>query len=427
MMADLERALSAIRTVRAAGSEQREADRIGSRATAVYAASVRMAKLDAIVRTAGELAVNGSFVVVLLVGGVRVANGTSSVAELVAFLLYMTYLVGPIDSVFQAISAIQQGTGALQRINDVLALPREPNAPATGAVVPHPGYDGVRGHVNGSGPAPALEFRDVWFGYDPRRPVLRGVSFKVPQHGHVALIGRSGAGKSTVFALAERFYDPDRGQLLFYGGDVRLMGREHYRARLGLVEQHSPVLYGTLRDNLTYTTPDAGADEIERVVELASLTELVSRLPRGLDTHVGEHGIRLSGGERQRVAIARSLLGRPSLLLLDEPTAHLDAVNEEALSKAINQISLECALLVIAHRFSTVRAADQIVVLDHGHVAAAGHHEELLDSNDYYRRLAHCIADQHSTGQAERGPAAAELRSWCSAPNAPSTVWAAWR
>jgi len=180
----------------------------------------------------------------------------------------------------------------------------------------------------------------------------------------------------------------------------------------------------TLRDNLIYTTPDAGEDEIERVIELASLTELVSRLPRGLDTHVGEHGIRLSGGERQRVAIARSLLGRPSLLLLDEPTAHLDAVNEAALSNAINQISLECALLVIAHRFSTVRAADQIVVLDHGHVAAVGHHEELLDGNDYYRRLAHCIADQHSPEEAERRPAAAELRSWCSAPDAPSTVWA---
>jgi ABC-type multidrug transport system fused ATPase/permease subunit len=407
MTADLERAFSAIRTVRASQAEQRETDRIGDQARSAYRASIRMAKLDAAAGPASDLAINGSFLVVLLIGGVRVASGTSSVAELVAFLLYLTYLTGPISSVFQAATAIQQGTGALRRINDVLALPQESGVRGgqrhpvdrRPAVVTRP--------VNPSDPALVLEFRDVWFGYDPHRPVLRGVSFQVPHHGHIALIGRSGAGKSTIFALTERFYDPDRGKILFHGTDLRALDRGHYRTRIGLVEQHAPVLYGTLRDNLTYTAPDTDEDEIRRAIELANLTELVSRLPHRLDTDVGEHGVALSGGERQRVAIARSLLIRPSLLLLDEPTAHLDTDNEAALSHAINQISTECALLVIAHRYSTVRTADQVFVLDHGEVIAAGTHQHLLDTNSYYRNLATGWLNSPHRENTTQGPASA--------------------
>jgi ABC-type multidrug transport system fused ATPase/permease subunit len=385
MTADLERALSAIRTVRASRAEQRESERIAAEARSAYAAGVRMARLQALVGPAAELSVNGSFLIVLLVGGVRVANGTSSIADLVAFLLYMTYLAGPISAVFEAASSIQQGVGALQRINDVLGLPREPVA-AGPLVLDHP--DRRASGANGHGPGAVLEFRNVWFGYDPRRPVLHGVSFRVPPHAHIALIGRSGAGKSTIFALAERFYDPDRGQILLHGHDVRATSRGEHRARIGLVEQHCPILYGTLRDNLTYIAPDAADDDIQRAIELANLGELVARLPDGLDTEVGEHGMMLSGGERQRLAIARSLLTEPSLLLLDEPTSQLDAMNEAALTRAIDQVSAGCAMLVSAHRFSTIRAADQVIVLNHGRVAAVGSHDELLDTNAYYRSIA---------------------------------------
>lgn len=388
MAADLERALSAIRTVRASRAERRETERIGTRARAGYAASVRMAKLDAAVGPASELAVNGSFLVILLIGGLRVANGSSSVAELVAFLLYMTYLTGPIGAVFQAVSTMQQGIGALQRINDVLALPTEPDTTPASPAAPTPRCLATPTPTAATPPTPVLEFRDVWFGYDPQHPVLRNVTFHIPPRGHVALIGRSGAGKSTIFALAERFYDPDRGEIHFDGTDARALGRADYRASLGLVEQHAPVLYGTLRDNLRYVAPDADDDELQRVIGLANLRTTVSRLPRGLDTDVGEHGAMLSGGERQRVAIARSLLTHPKLLLLDEPTAHLDPVNEAALNTAIKQVSTECSILMIAHRSSTLRTADRIVVLHRGSVVATGIHEDLLEGNDYYRLLA---------------------------------------
>ncbi len=316
MTAELERALGAIRTVRASRAEDRETQRIGRQARSAYTQSVRVGALDAVVAPAITLTINGSFLLVLLIGGVRVAGRDGSVAELAAFLLYMLYLMSPVAAVFQALSTMRQGLGALRRISEILDLPGEPAARLAGPAHPTD-HD-----------TPVLEFENVWFGYEPGRQVLRGVSFKVPPHGHVALIGNSGAGKSTVLALAEHFYEPDAGRVLFEGRDIRALDSSEHRSRIGLVEQHAPVLYGTLRENLLYAAPDADPAELDRIIELAQLPEVVARSPYGLDTPAGERGMALSGGERQRIALARSLLTHPSLLLLDEPTAHLDAVNE---------------------------------------------------------------------------------------------------
>ncbi|WP_137990451.1 ABC transporter ATP-binding protein [Streptomyces vilmorinianum] len=394
MSAELERALSAIRTVRASRAEPREAERIGARARSACAEGVRVGKLDAVVAPAIVLSVNGSFLLIVVIGGIRVGADDGSFADLAAFLLYMLYLVGPLGAVFQAASTLRQGLGALRRITEILDLPVEQPGGA-----PHVRVTAAPRDVP---TAPVLEFQDVWFGYAPERPVLRGVSFRVPPQAHVALVGRSGVGKSTVFALAERFYDPDRGRILFEGRDIRQVSRAEQRSRTGLVEQHAPVLHGTLRENLVYAAPDAAPDDLRRVIELAQLADLVARLPEGLDSDVGEHGMSLSGGERQRIAIARSLLTHPSLLLLDEPTAHLDAVNEAALRRSILRASADCALLVIAHRLSTIRAADLIVVMDGGRVVASGSHAELMDTNEQYRLFSSGSRREESTAWEKR-------------------------
>jgi ABC-type multidrug transport system fused ATPase/permease subunit len=379
MTAELERALGAIRTVRACRAEEREAQRIGARAEEAYASGVQAAKLECLMSPAVELAVQGSLLVVLLVGGTRVAGNDASVGDLVAFLLYATYLVVPLVGVFQAAGLLARGMGALHRIRGVLALPLEddedpPSSPAAVPQRPAPG-------------APVLEFRDVWFRYGDR-PVLKGASFVVTPGSVTALVGMSGAGKSTVASLAERFYDVERGTILFCGQPVGSLARPGLRARIALVDQSTPLLFGTLRENLTYAAPEADPAELARVVRLVNLDDLVGRLPDGLETSVGERGASLSGGERQRVAIARAMLARPELLILDEPTSNLDTVNERAVARAMAEVAKECALLVIAHRIGTVRAASRIVLLDQGAVVAVGRHEELLARSALYRTLA---------------------------------------
>ncbi|MFF3913239.1 ABC transporter ATP-binding protein [Streptomyces sp. NPDC001852] len=374
--ADLERALGALPMVRVYRAERREAARIGARVDEACAAGVRTAKYAAVMSSAVELAVQGSFLLVLVVGGLRAHGHGQSLGDLVAFLLYASYLVVPLSSVFRAAGLIQRGMGAHLRIEQTLNLPVEPTGPAGPPVRPAPPH------------VPALEVEDVHFAYRPGRPVLRGVSFTVPQRRQVALVGLSGAGKSTVFALIARFYEPDAGRLRFHGRPAVELGRDAGRAGLAIVDQNSHVVRGTLHDNVVYGRPDASEEEVRRALKLARLEEVAERLPGGVHGTVGEHGATLSGGERQRVALARALLTRPALLLLDEPTSHLDALNEAALTAALKDITEECAVLVIAHRLSTVQHADRIVVLDEGRVTACGRHEELLTASSVYRRLA---------------------------------------
>ncbi|MEV0254075.1 ABC transporter ATP-binding protein [Streptomyces sp. NPDC050732] len=397
LAADLERALGALPMVRVHRAEDREARRIGERVESAHDAGVRTAKLASVMSPAVELAVQGSFLLVLVIGGLRVTGHANSLGDLVAFLLYASYLVLPLSSVFRAVGLIQRGMGAYQRIEEALHLPAEP-APA--------GRLSVRARTSEatSHDAPALELRDLTFGYDPARPVLRGVTFSVPHRRQTALVGRSGAGKSTIFALVARFYEPDSGTLLFDGRPATELTRAECRARIAVVDQNTHVVHGTLRDNITYAVPDATDAEVRRVIELAQLDHVVRRLSGGLAGMLGDRGNTLSGGERQRVALARALLARPALLLLDEPTSHLDAINETALTTVMKDVAQECALLVIAHRLSTVQYADRIVVLDSGRATAHGHHEELLTASPLYRELAAgqilrpAAGKDHSTG-----------------------------
>jgi len=376
MGAALERVFGAFRTVKASGAEHREGQRVQAAATEAWAASVRAAKWEALAGNTGGLAIQVAIIAVLSIGGTRVASHAITVATLVAFLLYVYYLMPPINQLVSAIGEYQVGSAAVARICEAQALPVEPDDPQTQPPTARPG------------PA-AVAFQEVLFRYRPELPLVHhGVSFAIEPGGMTAFVGPSGAGKTTVFSLIERFYEAESGLVLLDGTEVRDWPIPALRAQIGYVEQDAPVLSGTLRENLTYAAPDASGDELRAVLATARLQALVAQLPDGLDTHVGHRGTKLSGGERQRVAIARALLRRPRLLLLDEATSQLDAVNEAALRDTIADAARTTTVLVVAHRLSTVTMADRIIVMDAGRVRAFGTHTELVATNPLYAELA---------------------------------------
>jgi ATP-binding cassette subfamily B protein len=388
MSAAVERSISAIRTIRASGATEREVAGVDASAKAAYVAGIRAARVEAAITPVVGIAVQGAFVAVLGVGGYRVASGAITVAELVAFILYLFLLLLPLGQLVQSFAQLQLGLGALTRIEEIMVLDVEEEGDRRPATTTAPRAASAVGTGAGAAAQPILELADVSFDYPGGGHVLEGVSFAVPRGTRTALVGPSGAGKSTLLALIERFHDVSGGAIRLDGVDLRDLPRAALRARLGYVEQEAPVLAGTLRDNLLLAAPRATSQQLHDVLAAVGLTALTTRSPLGLDAQVGEGGVLLSGGERQRLAISRSLLAEPELLLLDEPTASLDALNERLLSEALDNIAARTTMLVVAHRLSTVVSADQIVVLDGGRVSGVGPHAELLDTSPLYRELA---------------------------------------
>ncbi|WP_199422183.1 ABC transporter ATP-binding protein [Actinotalea solisilvae] len=375
----LEGSLRALRTVKASRAEDRQVAEVVARAQESARFSIRAVWVAAAAWAVAGGGIQLAIIAILGIGAWRVEQGGLAVSTLVAFLLYAFGIVDPITTLTQTFTQLQSGVAAAARIRETEDVRAEDvHAGRTLVAGPHPSDAG-------EGP-PVLELRGVTLTYDGApAPAVDGLDLVVPRRGHVALVGPSGAGKTSTFSLVLRFVDPDAGTLLLDGVPFDELSVDTVRARLGYVEQETPLLAGSVRDNLLFRHPEADEAELWSALRSVRLEATVRALPEGLDTPVTATS--LSGGERQRVALARAVVRTPEVLLLDEATAQLDGLTELAIQEVIRRVAGQGAVVTIAHRLSTVVDADLIVLLEAGRVRATGTHAELLASDELYAEL----------------------------------------
>ncbi|MDF3148901.1 MULTISPECIES: ABC transporter ATP-binding protein [unclassified Streptomyces] len=372
--------LTNLTTIKAYRAERHTTEALTEDAAQITGRMLAAARLQSAVIPVMSLGQEIALAGIVIVGGVRITQGDLTLADFVAFLLYLLQLVTPITVVVTGLSRLQTGLAAKGRFEELLAIPVEPDFAAR---VPEPVDDGN-----------AVAFEDVSFSYDgpvdlAGRRVLNEVTFRAPRRGLTALVGHSGAGKSTALALIERFVSPTSGRVTVLGHDAAAWPLDELRRRVAYVDQTFTLVEGSVRENLLL---GAGADHpvadetLWAAVDAVGLTADIAALPHGLDTTLGRE-VDVSGGQRQRIALARALLSDAEVILLDEPTSQLDGINELRLRDLVDTLARDRAVLVVAHRLSTVQHADHVVVMDGGRVAATGSHPDLMDRSSHYRDL----------------------------------------
>jgi len=373
----VDEAIHEIRTVQAYAHEAEDRRAYGDRVEAAFSAGVRRIRQRGLLIAAVIFLVFVAVGIILWIGGHDVLAGRLSAGQLASFVFYAVIVATSVGTVSEVAGELQRAAGATERLMEILDTPADIAAPANPVPLPEP-------------PLATVALDQVTFAYPSRRndPALSALTLSIAAGERVALVGPSGAGKTTLFQLLLRFYDPQQGRVLIDGVDVRRADPRAVRGRIAVVPQDPVIFAASVWDNVRYGRLDASDDDVRDACEAAYATEFLTRLPHGFDTDLGERGIKLSGGQRQRLAIARAVLSRRPILLLDEATSALDAESERMVQLALDRLMRGRTTLIIAHRLATVMGADRIVVLDGGVVVAQGTHQSLVRDDPLYRRLA---------------------------------------
>ncbi len=372
----LQETLSGVRVVRSFGQEPRHAAAMTDLNEANREANMKTVYLNASYFPAVELMAAAGTAAILLYGGSQAIDGAIQIGVIVAFVGYLQVFFEPIQQLSQLYTTFQQGMAALDKIFELLDT-RPDMVDRHDAIDP--------GVLRGG-----IEMRDVWFSYesDPASSwALREIELSVPPGQTLALVGETGAGKSTIAKLVARFYDPQRGSVSIDGHDLRSLQQQALRRQLGIVPQEGFLFSGSVRENIAFGRPQASLAEIESAAAAVGASEFIAALPEGIETEVGERGVQLSAGQRQLVAFARALLAEPRILILDEATSNVDVRTERTIERGLERLLAGRTAIVIAHRLSTIRRAGKIVVLENGQIAESGSHVELIDAGGPYSRL----------------------------------------
>lgn len=378
--------VSGMKEIQIFGRERHELHRVSGLSGLLRREQIHARKLAAALYPFIEGATGLSIVLVVWFGGQRVLAGSLAMEDLVAFVLYLTVFYQPLWSLIDANEAFQRARTSLGRISEVLRLEPE-----------------VADPVNGLSPERVvgqIRFEQVSFGYQQGGAVLHAIDFTAEPGQTVALVGPTGAGKSTVVGLVARFYDPQRGRVLLDGHDLRELRLDALRRNISVVLQDVFLFNGSVRENIRFSRPEASDAEIEAAARAANAHEFIVALPQGYGTLVGERGVKLSGGQKQRLSIARAVLKDAPILILDEATSAVDTATEHAIQEALARLRQGRTCIVIAHRLSTIRAADQILVLDGGRIVERGRHQEIVAGRGLYQRLYERQYDLHAESEA---------------------------